>query len=123
VPPSRKCEADGGPGIPALLNRLNGSDDPETDRRTVLKALIAFWLLAATDGHAKNFSVFLTPGGRFRLTPLYDVISAQPSADAGKIQRNQMKLAMAVGKNRITPSTPSRHVTSCRQPRRRALAP
>ena len=70
----------------------------ETDWRTVLKALIAFWLLAATDGHAKNFSVFLAPGGRFGLTPLYDVISAQPSADAGKIQRNQMKLAMAVGK-------------------------
>jgi serine/threonine-protein kinase HipA len=59
--------------------------------------VIVFWLLGATDGHAKNFSVFLYPGGRFRMTPLYDVISAQPSLDAGQIQRNKMKLAMAVG--------------------------
>lgn len=34
------------------------------------------------------------------MTPLYDVISAQPSADAGQIQRNKMKLAMAVGDKR-----------------------
>lgn len=100
VPPSRKYEADGGPGIPAILNLLNGSDDPEGDRSRALKALIAFWLLGATDGHAKNFSVFLAPSGRFSLTPLYDVMSAQPNVDAGQIRRNQMKLAMAVGDNR-----------------------
>jgi serine/threonine-protein kinase HipA len=100
VPPSRKYEADGGPSIPAILNLLSGSDDPTADRHRVLKALIVFWLLGATDGHAKNFSIFLAPGGRFSATPLYDVLSAQPSADAGEIRRNQMKLAMAVGDNR-----------------------
>lgn len=100
VPPSRKYESDGGPGIPAILNLLNGSDDPEGDRHRVLKALIAFWLLGATDGHAKNFSIFLAPGGRFSATPLYDVISAQPSVDAHEIPRNRMKLAMAVGNSR-----------------------
>ena len=47
-----------------------------------------FWLLGATDGHAKNFSIFLLPGGRFRLTPLYDVMSAQPNVDAGEIRHN-----------------------------------
>jgi hypothetical protein len=37
------------------------------------------WLqLCATDGHAKNFSIFLEPEGRFRLTPRYDVLSALP---------------------------------------------
>ena len=100
VPPSRKYEADGGPGIPAILNLLNGSDDPEGDRDRVLKALMIFWLLGATDGHAKNFSIFLAPGGRFSATPLYDVISAQPSADAREISHNRMKLAMAVGNSR-----------------------
>jgi serine/threonine-protein kinase HipA len=59
-----------------------------------------FWLLGATDGHAKNFSIHLSPGGRFRMTPLYDVISAQPSVDARQLQRNKMKLAMAVGSSR-----------------------
>jgi serine/threonine-protein kinase HipA len=100
VPPTLKYENEGGPGIPAILNLLKGSDTPENDQRQFLKAIIVFWLLGATDGHAKNFSVFLSPGGRFRITPLYDVISAQPSADAGQIQRNKMKLAMAVGDSR-----------------------
>ncbi len=51
----------------------------------MLKAQILFWLIGATDGHAKNFSVFLGPGGSYRLTPLYDVLTAQPSLDAHQI--------------------------------------
>lgn len=100
VPPTLKYEAEGGPGIASILNLLKASDDPDADQALFLKAAIVFWLLGATDGHAKNFSVFLSTGGRFRMTPLYDVISAQPSADAGQIQRNKMKLAMAVGDKR-----------------------
>lgn len=100
LPPPRKYEADGGPGIQAILELLKGSDDPEADQRMFLKAQILFWLLGATDGHAKNFSIFLSPGGRFRLTPLYDVMSAQPNVDAGQIRHSRMKLAMAVGRNR-----------------------
>ncbi len=34
------------------------------------------------------------------MTPLYDVISAQPSLDAGQIRQNSFRLAMAVGDNR-----------------------
>jgi len=100
VVPSRKDQSDGGPGIEELLHLLRGSDSPTEDQRAFLKAAIAFWLLGATDGHAKNFSVFLLPGGRYRITPLYDVISAQPSVDAKQIRHNQFRLAMAVGDNR-----------------------
>jgi serine/threonine-protein kinase HipA len=100
VPPTRKYESDGGPGIPQVLDLLRGSDEPEADRRTFLRAQIMFWLLGATDGHAKNFSVFLRSGGRFVLAPLYDVMSAQPAFDAKQISRNKMKLAMVAGKNR-----------------------
>jgi serine/threonine-protein kinase HipA len=100
VPPPRKYEHDGGPGIRDILDLLRASDEPEADQRLFLKAQIVFWLLGATDGHAKNFSVFLLPGGRFRLTPLYDVMSAQPNVDAGQIRHNRMKLAMAVGDKR-----------------------
>ena len=100
VSPTKKYEPDGGPGIRQILELLKGSDDPEHDQKLFLQAQIAFWLLAATDGHAKNFSVFLGPGGRFHLTPLYDVMSIQPNRDAGQIQKNKMKMAMAVGKNR-----------------------
>jgi serine/threonine-protein kinase HipA len=100
VPPTRKYESDGGPGMAAVLDLLKASDDPDADRRLFLKAQIIFWLLGATDGHAKNFSIFLQPGGRFRLTPLYDVMSVQPAYDAGRLRKNQMKFAMAVGDNR-----------------------
>ncbi|MBI9095321.1 MAG: HipA domain-containing protein [Sphaerochaeta sp.] len=48
-----------------------------------LKAQILFWLLAAPDGHAKDFSIFLERQGRYTLTPLYDVVSAYPALGHG----------------------------------------
>jgi serine/threonine-protein kinase HipA len=100
VPPTRKYESEGGPGIRDIVAFLQGSDDATADRKTLLKAQILFWLLGASDGHAKNFSLYLYPGSRFRLTPLYDIMSAQPNIDAGQIRLNKMKLAMAVGSKR-----------------------
>ncbi len=100
VPPALKYEADGGPGMVSVLTLLKASDDPAEDQRQFLKSQVFFWLLAATDGHAKNFSLQLLPGGRFRLAPLYDIVSTQPLLDASQIRRNQCKLAMAVGRNR-----------------------
>ena len=100
VPPTRKYESDGGPGLPDLLDLFMGSDKPEHDRKMIMKASIVFWLLAAIDGHAKNFSLFLHPHGGFSLTPFYDVLSIQPNFDAGQLQQRQLKIAMAVGKNR-----------------------
>jgi serine/threonine-protein kinase HipA len=83
-----------------ILQLLKGSDVPDDDLATFMRANIVFWLLGATDGHAKNFSIFLTSGGQFHMTPLYDVLSAQPSLDANQIQRKQFRLAMSVGKSR-----------------------
>lgn len=100
VPWTRKYESEGGPGIQQILKLLAGSDEADADRRNFLKANIVFWLLGATDGHAKNFSVFLSPGGGYRLTPLYDIVSAQPSLAAKQIRHNKMKMAMAVGDKR-----------------------
>lgn len=100
VPSSRKYQSDGGPGARAVAELLKGSDRPEEDRRLFFKALVVFWLLGATDGHAKNFSLRLAPGGRFRLTPLYDIMSAQHAAAARQIRLNQFKLAMSAGDNR-----------------------
>ncbi|MDF2096605.1 type II toxin-antitoxin system HipA family toxin [Aquibaculum arenosum] len=99
VPPSRKYQNDQGPGLVDILDLLKGSDTPAEDQKLVLKAQILFWLIGATDGHAKNFSIFLRPGGSFSLTPFYDVLTAQPSLNAHQIERKQMKLAMSVGNN------------------------
>jgi serine/threonine-protein kinase HipA len=100
IPPSLKYESEGGPGTREIAELLKGSDTPEADQRAFFKAQIVFWMLGATDGHAKNFSIHLAAAGRFRLTPLYDVVSAQPSFDTRQIRKNQMKLAMAIGTKR-----------------------
>jgi serine/threonine-protein kinase HipA len=58
-----------------------------------MKVQIVFWLLAAIDGHAKKFSIFLSPSG-YRLTPIYDVMSA---ASWPEFSDHKIKLAMALG--------------------------
>lgn len=83
-----------------IIGLLKGSDTPDADIATFMRVGILFWLLGATDAHAKNFSIFLGPGGRFRMTPLYDVLTAQPSLDEGQIPRRKFKLVMSVGKSR-----------------------
>lgn len=97
VPPERKYQADGGPDNQAVMTLLKGSDRPEEDQRAYLKAQIVFWLIGATDGHAKNFSIFLRTGGRYQLTPLYDVLTAQPSVDAGQVDISRFKMAISAG--------------------------
>ena len=98
LPSEDKYAAQGGPGMAQCLQVLRGSATSAADVRHFLCAQLAFWLLAATDGHAKNFSLFLLPGGRYRMTPLYDVISAWPiiGAGANRIAWQEAKLAMAV---------------------------
>jgi serine/threonine-protein kinase HipA len=63
------------------------------------KSQLLFWLMGATDGHAKNFSIFLQPGGGYSLTPFYDVLSAQPAVDRGQIAPDKFRIAMSAGKN------------------------
>lgn len=70
ISPTQKYEDHGGPGLVEIMRLLAASDVPDIDRRNFMKTMIAFWLIGATDGHAKNFSVFLAPGGRFNATPL-----------------------------------------------------
>ena len=98
TPASGKYEADGGPGMRQIADLLLGSTQPDIDRSEFLRAQLVFWLLCAIDGHAKNFSVSLEAGGRFRLTPLYDVLSAYPVLGnaAGKLSPKKVKMAMAV---------------------------
>ncbi len=93
-----KYEAQGGPGIDRIMSVLAGSMTPQQDKRTFFTAQVLFWMLCAPDGHAKNFSLFIRPGGRFQLTPLYDVISAYPILGHGpnQISPFKVKLAMAV---------------------------
>ncbi|WP_010478705.1 HipA domain-containing protein [Acaryochloris sp. CCMEE 5410] len=92
----KKYQADGGPGIVEIMKILIGSNQPQVDREQFFKAQILFWLLAAIDGHGKNFSVYLDPNASYRLTPLYDVLSAYPSMQTKEIPKQKAKMAMAL---------------------------
>lgn len=97
---AQKYQSQGGPTAVAILKLLGRADQPLEDQATFFKCLILFWLIGATDGHGKNFSVFLRPEGRYGLTPIYDVLSAQPAFDQRQIPHGKYKLAMSAGKSR-----------------------
>jgi len=98
TPGSRKYEADGGPGILELAAILRGSTRRDEDLACLIKAQILFWMLAAVDGHAKNFSLRILSKGRYQLTPLYDVLSAWPviGQKSNNLPYQKAKLAMAL---------------------------
>lgn len=98
TPGDLKYESDGGPGIRAGLSLLQSGSNVPADVLNFVRVQLAFWIMAATDGHAKNFSIFLERGGSFRMTPLYDVLSAWPIIGNGpnQVSPRRAKLAMAL---------------------------
>ncbi|MBI3712822.1 MAG: type II toxin-antitoxin system HipA family toxin [Burkholderiales bacterium] len=95
ISPDMKYEKHGGPGMQQCLQLLQGSQDKKDTLFFVLTQLV-FFLMAAPDGHAKNFSLFLQRGGTYEMTPLYDVLSAWPYIGNGSHQLNSHKAAMAM---------------------------
>jgi serine/threonine-protein kinase HipA len=101
--PDEKYESDGGPGIDAIMEILRNSEDAAEDQTDFMRTQVLFWMLAAIDGHAKNFSIFLLPKGTYQLTPRYDILSAYPvlGHGRGKLALERIKMAMSVkGKSR-----------------------
>lgn len=100
VSSAKKYQADGGPSIADCL-RLLGASSNTQDRESFFKTQILFWLLAAIDGHGKNFSVFLERDNKYKMTPLYDILSAYPpmsgkSGAKNLLQPQKIKMAMSV---------------------------
>ena len=93
-PPERKYQSAGGPDVRQVMNLLNESTESYEDQLSFMKTQVIFWLIAAIDGHAKNFSIFLNPDG-FRLTPLYDVMSVLPYR---QFPLQKVKMAMKMGR-------------------------
>jgi serine/threonine-protein kinase HipA len=97
-PSGLKYESDGGPGLVEIARVLQASEARDEDLATLMQGQLLFWMLAATDGHAKNLSIRLLAQGRFHLTPLYDVLSAWPITGTrnNQLHRSKLKLAMAL---------------------------
>lgn len=92
-----KYESDGGPGHAEIVEKLVYSRNSR-DLETFFRMQVLFWMLAATDGHAKNFSIRLLPGSAYEMTPMYDVLSAWPVTGHGAnlLNYKELKLAMAL---------------------------
>lgn len=96
-PSNEKYEKDDGPGMAQILGLLARSQTPERDSTLFALSQLMFWFLAATDGHAKNFSIFLRREG-YGLTPFYDVLSAWPviGNKTRQLQPQKVRMAMAM---------------------------
>lgn len=95
VHPANKYQHQGGPGMKQVMRLLEGSGNPEVDRDRFMRACAFNFVIAGVDAHAKNYSLLMEAGGRFRLAPLYDIISALPYD-----RETYNRLAMSVGGER-----------------------
>ncbi|MFW9699882.1 HipA domain-containing protein [Vibrio parahaemolyticus] len=96
LPTSLKYQNDGGIGIVEIMQLLNASTDAPKDRDDFMRFQVFQWLIGATDGHAKNFSIFIEANGAYRLTPFYDIMSAYPTSHGRGINTRKLKLAMSL---------------------------
>jgi serine/threonine-protein kinase HipA len=101
LPSTKKYESDGrgddAVTTERVLRLLGNSRTAPADQEQFALAQLAFWLLGATDGHAKNFSLFLEAGATFCSTPLYDVLSAWPLEGVGPNRLHHSDLQLAIG--------------------------
>jgi serine/threonine-protein kinase HipA len=92
VMPQVKYQSEGGPGIKDIMTLLSGSAKPSHDRDRFMRAQAYNFVIGGSDAHCKNYGLLLAARGRFRLAPLYDVISILPYVR----NRKEAKLAMSV---------------------------
>ena len=95
VMPQVKYQSAGGPGIKDIMTLLSGSASPSEDRDRFMRAQAYNFVIAGTDGHGKNYGLLLTTRGRFRLAPLYDIMSALPYP----MQPKDVRLAMSIDRH------------------------
>jgi serine/threonine-protein kinase HipA len=94
IAPSMKYQTDGGPGVPQI-GHLLATSGLQSSRQQSLRRLFDYLVynvaIAATDAHAKNFSILLSSRD-IRLAPLYDVASYLPYD-----QESRLQSAMKIG--------------------------
>jgi serine/threonine-protein kinase HipA len=95
IPPTRKYQNEGGPGIRDIVGLLNAnSSRPGDDVTTFLDSVAYNWLIAGTDAHAKNYALLIGSAGQVRLAPLYDMASVLPYPG---INIDKVKVSMKIG--------------------------
>lgn len=93
VPPGRKYQAEGGPGLRDVAELLRDvSPRGGADVLALVRATVANFVLGNGDAHAKNLALLYGDGGP-RLAPLYDVVCTGAYAELDR------SLAMSIGEN------------------------
>lgn len=101
--PDNKYAMYGGPNCADVLKLLTSTGPTaQANAASFLQMLFFNYLLAATDAHAKNYSLMLSADGAHRLAPMYDVASMAPYIESTQWEIKPPKLAMSIGgENRV----------------------
>lgn len=86
-----------------VIRTLRGGNASENIVLEFVRAVVANWVLAAPDAHAKNYSIFLGPTGVEALSPLYDV-------STGLGYPSSSELAMGFGGEKVIGKVTGRHL-------------
>ena len=96
--PDNKYTMYGGPNCAEVLGLLTSTEPTaQANAAGFLQMLFLNYLLAATDAHAKNYSIMLAADGSHRLAPMYDVASIAPYVEGARLKVKPPKLAMSIG--------------------------
>jgi serine/threonine-protein kinase HipA len=95
IDPSKKYEADGGPGAVQIASLL-GSTTKDDSLERFIRALVANYLIAAPDAHAKNYSLLLAQQA-VSLAPIYDVATGLLAVNKVTGELRYGRAAMAIG--------------------------
>jgi serine/threonine-protein kinase HipA len=95
VMPQVKYQNEGGPGITDIMGLLSSSAKPAEDRDRFMRAQAFNFCIGGSDAHGKNYGLLLAAKGRFRLAPLYDIISILPYLE----RRKDARLAMSIDRH------------------------
>ena len=97
-PPENKYTMYGGPTSADILKLLlQTGSKAQSNVAHFLQMLFFNYLLAATDAHAKNYSLILKANGDHVLAPFYDVASIVPYVGSAEFEKKPPKLAMSIG--------------------------
>ncbi|MGD8111921.1 HipA domain-containing protein [Vibrio sp. TRT 17S01] len=100
VPEHLKYQSENNLGVSKIVDVLSFSAQSKANNHDFFKFMILQYLLGATDGHLKNFSVHIDPSGHYQLTPFYDLLSAYPAVGNRGLNKRKLKLAMGLQASR-----------------------
>ncbi|HAS8450014.1 TPA: type II toxin-antitoxin system HipA family toxin [Vibrio vulnificus] len=100
VPEHQKYQSENNLGVSKIIDVLSLSAERKANNHDFFKFMVLQCLLGATDGHLKNFSVHIAPGGHYQLAPFYDLLSAYPAVGVTGLNKRKLKLAMGLKASR-----------------------